>query len=93
MLRKLAQAIKPGGWLFVEDPDFLIYGIDPSVPTPMREAAEKVDKAMLQAIDIIGIDTNFGGRLSASSVHWDSRQCRAEARYPFTVEEPRSVRR
>ena len=25
MLRKLAQAIKPGGWLFVEDPDFLIY--------------------------------------------------------------------
>lgn len=63
MLRKLAQAIKPGGWLFVEDPDFLIYGIDPSVPTPMREAAEKVDKTMLQAIDIIGIDTNFGGRL------------------------------
>ena len=63
MLRKLAQAIKPGGWLFVEDPHFLIYGIDPSVPTPMREAAGNVDKAMLQAIEIIGIDTNFGGRL------------------------------
>ena len=63
MLRKLAQAIKPGGWLFVEDPDFLIYGIDPSVPTQIREVAEKVEKAMLQAIDIIGLDTNFGDRL------------------------------
>ena len=63
IVEKLARAVKPGGWLFLEDPDFLIYGVDPSVSPPMSELARKVDQAMLQAIDLIGIDTHFGGRL------------------------------
>ena len=47
----------------MEDPDFLVYGIDPSVPPLIREAAEKVDKAILQTIGTIGVYTDFGGRL------------------------------
>ena len=80
ILKKLARAVKPGGWLFVEDPDFLIYGIDPSVSPPMSELAKKVDQAMLQAIDLIGLDTHFGGRLFGliRSIGFESVQGRGE---------------
>ena len=80
ILKKLARAVKPGGWLFVEDPDFLIYGIDPSVSPPMSELARKVDQALLQAIDLIGIDTHFGERIFGliRSLGFESVQGRGE---------------
>ena len=80
ILKKLADAVKPGGWLFVEEPDFVVFGVDPSVPSPMRDAAKKVDDAILQMLKSVGADAYFGGRIFGllRSIGLDSVQGRGE---------------
>jgi len=63
ILKKLANAVKPGGWLFVEEPDCVIFGADPSVPPPMVDAANKVDDVMIKVLESVGADAYFGGRI------------------------------
>ena len=80
ILKKLADSVKPGGWLFVEEPDFVVYGVDPSVPSPMRDAAKEVDDAILQVLKSVGGDAYFGGRIFGllRSIGLDSVQGRGE---------------
>ena len=80
ILQKLANAVKPGGWLFVEEPDCIIFGVDPSVPPPMRDVAKKVDDAIVQVLENVGADAYFGGRIFGllRSTGFESVQGRGE---------------
>ena len=80
ILKKLANAVKPGGWLFVEEPDCIIFGVDPSVPSAMAEVAKKVDDAIIQVLENVGADAYFGGRIFGllRSIGLDSVQGRGE---------------
>ena len=80
ILKKLASAVKPGGWLFVEEPDCIIFGVDPSVPPPMRDVAKKVDDSIIQVLENVGADAYFGGRIFGllRSFGLDSVQGRGE---------------
>ena len=62
-LRKLVSALMPGGWLLMEETDSVTYGVDPSVPAPMRRLAEKAD--MYRVIEGMGIDVYSGSRMFA----------------------------
>lgn len=80
ILKKLASAVKPGGWLFVEEPDFIVFGVDPSVPAPMRDVAKKVDREILRVMENVGADVYLGGRLFGllRSMGFESVQGRGE---------------
>ena len=80
ILKKLANAVKPGGWLFVEEPDCIVFGVDPSVPPPMRVVAKKVDEAIIQVLENVGADAYFGGRIFGllRSIGLESVQGRGE---------------
>ena len=80
ILKKLASAVKPGGWLFVEEPDFIVFGVDPSVHAPMRDVAEKVDREIIRVLENVGADLYLGGRLFGllRSMGFESVQGRGE---------------
>jgi 2-polyprenyl-3-methyl-5-hydroxy-6-metoxy-1,4-benzoquinol methylase len=71
VLARMAAAVKPGGWLFIEDIDF--GGAMPgglagyvSAPEPSPAAAERVYQAVAAVFAAAGADPSYGTRLPAA---------------------------
>lgn len=63
VLSRLARAVKPGGWLVVEEIDRVTDGPDPSAPEPWRLLYERVVGEIYDFVTEKGLDPSFGGRL------------------------------
>ena len=66
VLRKLAAALKPGGWLLVEEPDFISGVADPNSGAEAAALFDKLFAAHLRVQEARGIDTGYGRRLLSS---------------------------
>ncbi len=64
-LRSLARAVRPGGWLVLEEPDVATDGADPDVPASERELYERVSRAIFACLRERGLDPEYGRRLFA----------------------------
>ena len=62
-LRKMAAAVRPGGWILSEEPDVTTEGPDPAAPEPVRALCERVKRAILGFLRQQGIDPFFGARV------------------------------
>ncbi|MCP4657105.1 MAG: methyltransferase domain-containing protein [bacterium] len=63
VLRKLTQAVKPGGWLLAEETDVSTDSPEPTSPEPMRQLYRKVVEAIYSFLGDRGLDLTFGARL------------------------------
>ena len=66
VLRKLVAALKPGGWLLVEEPDFISGVADPNSGAQAAALFDKLFAAHLRVQEARGIDTCYGRRLLSS---------------------------
>lgn len=62
-LKKLAAAVKPGGWLLVEEPDVRTDYADPGSPIELQELYKSVVQIIYQYARDHGVDPNFGARI------------------------------
>jgi SAM-dependent methyltransferase len=65
-LRKMVAALKPGGWLLVEEPDFISGVADPTSGAEAAALFDKLYAAHLRVQEARGIDTSYGRRLLSS---------------------------
>lgn len=63
VLEKLARAVKPGGWLAVEEIDHTTDAPDPTAPEPQRELYQRVMHEIYGFVREKGLDPTFGGQL------------------------------
>jgi SAM-dependent methyltransferase len=63
VLAKLARAVRPGGWILIEDVDISTDQPDPESPGPERALYEKVTSAIFAFLGQRGLDLRFGARL------------------------------
>ena len=63
VLRKMADAVKPGGWILVEEPDFITRSADPLVEDSFGSLHIKVHEAMRLFTKGRGNDHYFGAQL------------------------------
>ena len=63
VLAKLAAAVKPGGWLLIEDSDASTDGPEGTVPEAMQALYRKVVGEIYAFVASRGIDPHFGTRL------------------------------
>lgn len=63
ILGKLAQAVKPGGWLLIEETDFSTAGPDPLAPAAWQALYTKCQQALQRLCIAAGIDRFFGARV------------------------------
>jgi SAM-dependent methyltransferase len=59
-LRHMVDALKPGGWLLLEEPDYVSTVLDPRSPT---EGLAKGQAALRQFLIAAGFDATYGRRL------------------------------
>lgn len=83
VLEKLAAAVKPGGWLFVEDADASTDGPDPTVPESMQSLYRKVIAEIYAFVVSKGIEPTFGTRLFGLFGRLGFEEVRAEGRLPI----------
>jgi SAM-dependent methyltransferase len=83
VLRKMIGALKPGGWILVEELDASGEAADPSAGVARRELYERVLGAIFDFVGESGIDTRFGARLPALLRASGLRSVRAEGRIRF----------
>ena len=57
---KLADSLKPGGWLFIEDPDLDEMMCDAATEDVDRAIIDRYFDAVKQMMSKIGMDMNFG---------------------------------
>lgn len=62
-LTKMVAALKPGGWLLVEEPDYVSGIPDPSMPVDALSLSQKAWDAMLHQLRSQGYKTELGRRL------------------------------
>jgi ubiquinone/menaquinone biosynthesis C-methylase UbiE len=62
-IRELIAALKPGGWLLIEEPDYVSAVNDPSMEPKAAALSAKGWSAILTAIRMRGCDTEFGRHL------------------------------
>ena len=60
VLKKLADSLKPGGWLFIEDPDLDEIMCDAATEDVDRAIIDRHFDAVKQVMSKIGMDMNFG---------------------------------
>ncbi len=60
---RLVAALKPGGWLLIEEPDYVSGIPDPSMENGAREFSQRAWDAMLSQLRALGYDTEFGRHL------------------------------
>jgi SAM-dependent methyltransferase len=60
VVRKLAAALRPGGWLVLEDQDLRTFGVTP----PDHPTWTKVARAVAAVLDGAGADTGYGNELA-----------------------------
>lgn len=63
VLGKLAAALRPGGWLLVEELDRVTDGPDPTAPERMQALYRKVVGEIYAFVREAGLDPTFGGKL------------------------------
>lgn len=80
VLARLADAVKPGGWLLIEDTDASTDGPDPTVAEPMQELYRKVMGEIYAFVVSRGIDPQFGARLFGLVGRLGFEEVRAEGR-------------
>ncbi|HKD98875.1 MAG TPA: methyltransferase domain-containing protein [Micromonosporaceae bacterium] len=71
VLKQLVAALRPGGWLLIEDVDFggataSTLGQYVTAPQPAPAATERVYRAAAALFDAIGADPSYGSRLPAT---------------------------
>jgi len=64
VLGKLARAVRPGGWILIEDVDISTDRPDPGAPAPERALYDKVTRAIFAFLAARGVDLRFGQRLA-----------------------------
>jgi 2-polyprenyl-3-methyl-5-hydroxy-6-metoxy-1,4-benzoquinol methylase len=62
-LRRLLEAVRPGGWIFVEEPDLVADQADPELPADRRELYARGTGAIFAFLCARGHDVHFGGRI------------------------------
>jgi 2-polyprenyl-3-methyl-5-hydroxy-6-metoxy-1,4-benzoquinol methylase len=63
VVAKLAAAVRPGGWIFLEEPDLIADGPDGAAAPAKRELYAKGTAAVFDFVKGAGLDIHFGGRL------------------------------
>jgi SAM-dependent methyltransferase len=63
VLRKMADAVRPGGWILIEEPDASSVQPDPMAPEKTRQLYSKVMKAIYSVLCDKGLDPYCGSRL------------------------------
>ncbi len=63
VLKKLADSLKPGGWLFIEDPDLDEMMCDAATEDVDRAIIDRHFDAVKQMMSKIGMDMNFGSNI------------------------------
>jgi SAM-dependent methyltransferase len=85
-LRRMISALRPGGWLLVEDYDVSLQPlISPDAVTPDHQLANRVKAAFRQLLLDRGADTEFGRRLPRLLREGDLTQVRADAYFPLAL--------
>ena len=68
-LEKMAAAVRPGGWILIEEPDVVTDRADPALPVAMRDLYERVIEIIYRFARRHQVDPNYGaevyGRLYA----------------------------
>jgi hypothetical protein len=59
----MAEAVRPGGWILVEEPDVSTESADPLSPEPMKQLYHRVVSAIHAFLCENGVDPFFGNRL------------------------------
>jgi SAM-dependent methyltransferase len=62
-ITKMVAALKPGGWLLLEEPDYISAIPDPSMDQAASALSQKAWNALLDRAQSLGYDTGFGRRL------------------------------
>jgi SAM-dependent methyltransferase len=62
VIKKMANAVKPGGWLLVEEPDFVTEAVDSSSPPSWQCLHAKVMQEIYTLWKARGIDFGVGAR-------------------------------
>jgi hypothetical protein len=75
---KLVSAIKPGGWLLIEEPDYVSAIPDPTMTKSAQELSRKGWDALLGHLQSRGVDTELGRRLYHEVVSSGIVDARAE---------------
>jgi ubiquinone/menaquinone biosynthesis C-methylase UbiE len=76
-LEKMAAAVKPGGWLLIEEPDLVTDGPDSATPKPLADLYVKVSTAIYAYLRTKGLELDLGARLLRllQSVGFESLRC------------------
>jgi SAM-dependent methyltransferase len=86
VLRRLVSALRPGGWLLVEDFDTNLQPlVCPDEGTPDERLANAVKDAFRQLLRRRGADTGFGRRLPRLLRAAGLEQVRADAWFPLAL--------
>lgn len=56
----MAEAVKPGGWIFAEEPDYVTEEADPSAPEAWRDLYTKLMRELYRVAKERGVDPFFG---------------------------------
>lgn len=85
-LRRMISALRPGGWLLVEDYDVSLQPlICPDAVTPDHELANRVKAAFRQLLLDRGADTEFGRRLPRLFRAGGLTRVQADAYFPLAM--------
>jgi len=66
VLRKMANAVRPGGWILIEEPDASSVQPDPMAPESARQLYSRVMEGIYSFLCDRGLDPYCGSRLPAS---------------------------
>jgi hypothetical protein len=83
VLDKLAQAVRPGGWLLIEDSDASTDGPDPSAPLEMQALYNDVVGEIYDFVIDQGVDPRFGAHLFGLLRRLGFESLNAEGRLHF----------
>jgi SAM-dependent methyltransferase len=87
VLKRLVAALRPGGWLLIEDVDFGsatagMLAAYVSAPEPERAAMERIYLAIAKVFAAIGADPSFGRRLTGALTESGLSRVAAELHVP-----------
>lgn len=80
VLNKMLQAVKPGGWLVVEEPDALTDGPAPNAPKQEAALYREVTGAIYDHLQREGLELNLGAQIMGLLYSMGLQSVRAEGR-------------
>ena len=80
VFEKMVHAVKPGGWLLVEEPDLAVEGPSPSVPGKLSSLYDSVHGEIMDHLLREGLDIRFGARLTTLAARCGLTEIHAEGR-------------